>query len=115
MGAALIAALRGTSCAASRKSTTRLAGARVRVGRSRIDVVRVEADLVVDLALFGIAEDFIRLREGLELFFRRLVAGVDVGMVFAGEFSESFTDVLGRGGLLHPKSLVIILFCGGCH
>src|SRR5262249_7736293 len=47
-------------------------------------VFPVRAEFVVLLALGGVAQNLVGLVDFLELFFGVLVAGVDVGMMFAG-------------------------------
>src|SRR5579862_3548915 len=79
----------------------------------RINIVGVKADLVVDLALLGIAENFVSFGECLELFLGCFVAGIDVGMELAGELAEGLANVVCRGGLLYAEDFVIIFF-GGC-
>src|SRR5215469_2127029 len=118
VNAALPARLRASRESAGKTSEAACTGctsACVGFRSGRIDVVRIEADLVVNFALLGIAEDFVGLGDGLELLLRRFVAGVYVGMIFAGELAKGFTDVLGRGELLPTENLVVILFRRGCH
>ena len=91
MSARLPAALK-SSREASAASVT--AGAGVGFGCSRINVVRIEADLIVDFSLLRIAEHFVRLGERLELLFRSLVSRIYVGMVLARQLAESFADVV---------------------
>ena len=111
--------LRSGACRAARKasawkpSSRASTGASISFSRGGIDVVGIEANLIVYLALLGIAQDVIGLGDGLEPFLGRLVAGIDIRMVLAGELAEGFADVLGRGRLLHPESFVIILL-GRC-
>ena len=90
------------------------AAAAVGFGCSGIYVVGVEAKLVVNLALLGIAENVVGFGERLELFFRGLVAGIHVGMIFTRELAERLTDVVGRGGFLDAEGAVVIfVFVGG--
>src|SRR5271165_5892262 len=105
------------ACALARTSKpacAEAATASVRLGRRGINVVRVEAELVVDLALLGIAEDVVGLGDLLELLLGRLVPRIHVGVVLAREFAERLADLLRRRGLLDPEVAVIIfLGCGG--
>ena len=91
------------------------AGAGIRFRCRGIDVVGVKADLVVDFALLGIAENFVRLGERLELFFGRFVPRIDVGMVLARELAKRFTNIVSGGRLLHAENLVIIFLGCRCH
>jgi len=59
--------------------------------------------LVVNLALLGVAEDFVGFRERLEFFLADFVTGVDVGVVLAGELFESLADVLREAFFLTPR------------
>src|SRR5262249_27874575 len=82
-------------------------------GGRRIDVVRIEAELIVDLALLGIAQNVIGLGNLFELFLGLLVAGIDVRMVFSGQLAKSLAYVLLRSVLFHTQNAVIIfLLCG---
>src|SRR5262249_23823695 len=76
--------------------------------RRGIDVVGVETNLIVDLALLGIAENVIGLGDLLESLFCFLVAGIDVGMILARKFAESFANLVRRGVLLDAQRCVII-------
>src|SRR5208337_1181434 len=107
--------------APSREASAKVGGAgprlspatRVSLGRSRIDIVRVEPKLVVNLPLLGIAEDVVGLGKRLELFFRGLVAGIDVRMILAGKLAERLADVLGGGRLLYAENAVVVFGLGG--
>jgi len=56
--------------------------------------------LIVFLAEFRGTEDVIGLRDLFETAFRLLVAGVEVGMIFAGQATIGFFDLLLRGAAL---------------
>src|SRR5271165_5630738 len=83
--------------------------ARVGLRGRGIDVVGVEAELVVDLALLGIAEDVVGLGERFELLLRGLVPGIHVGVILASQLAEGLANVLRRGSLLDPENPVVIL------
>ena len=83
--------------------------------RCGIDVVRVEAELVVDLALFRIAKNVVGFGERFELLLCGLVAGVHVRMVLARKFAEGLADLLRRSRLLHSENRVIVFLVGGGH
>src|SRR5205823_2611502 len=99
---------------AARKSRWPCATARVSLGCGGIDVVRIKAELVVNLALLRIAEDIVGFGDLLEFFFCGFVAGIDVRMIFARKFAESLADLLLRGRFFHAERAVIILG-GGWH
>ena len=90
-------------------------GPRVSLGRRGIDVVGVEPDLIVNLALLGIAQNFVGFGKRLELLFRRLVARVDVGMILAGQLAKCLANIVRRSGLLHAQDFVVVLFSGCGH
>src|SRR5581483_7799157 len=113
------ASARASGVAAAKPARTGAAGlsatARVRFGRCRINVVAVEAELIVNPALLGIAEDVVRFRDLLELFFRGLVAGIDVGVILARQLAKRLADVLRAGGLFDAERAVIVFLGGGGH
>jgi hypothetical protein len=88
------------------------AAACVRLRRSRIDIVGVKPELVVNLPLLGIAENVVGFGKSLELFFRRFVARIDVRMILARKFAERLADVVDGGRLLHAKNSVIVFIFG---
>src|SRR5579864_1615002 len=100
---------------AAKTTCARSSAASIRFGRCGIDIVRVEADLIVDLSLLGIAQDVVGLGNCFKLLFRRLVPRIDVRMILARQFAESLADVLGRGRLLHAEGFVVVLLGGGGH
>src|SRR5581483_8193346 len=112
-------ALRATLGSASRKTSEPTGAGRtaasIGFGGRGIDVVRVEAELIVDLAFLGIAEDIVRLRDRFKLFFGGLIARIDVRVVLPRELAESFADLLLGGILFDAEGLVIIFFGGSRH
>src|SRR5262249_6068013 len=87
-----------TSRAALRHSpeSARAGRASSRIGFccSRIDIVGIKAELIVNLALLGIAQNVVSFRNGLELFFCGLVAGIYVRMVLAGKLTKRLANIL---------------------
>jgi hypothetical protein len=79
--AALAAILRAAGEAPRKSSAPSRPATRAGVGfrGRRIDVVGVEADLIVDLALLGIAENVVGFGKRLELLLGRLVPGLTSG------------------------------------
>src|SRR5208282_2443274 len=71
---------------------------------------RVEAELVIHLALLRVRKDFVGFLNLLELFLRRFVAGIQVRVILAGELSVSLADFLERRLARNAEQLVIILF-----
>src|SRR5215469_10844950 len=86
--------------------------ARVGLGGGGIDVVGIKAELVVNFALLGIAQNVVGFRDGLEFFFGRFVSGIDIGMIFTRKLTEGFANVFRRGGFLDAENFVIVFF--GC-
>ncbi len=70
-----------------------IASAALRRG-PRIKIVAVEAMLVVHLPLLGVGEDVVGFLKLFEFFLGGLIAGIEVRMIFAGEFAESVANVL---------------------
>src|SRR5215469_13232159 len=114
MGAAALSSLR-----CSREASESAGAGRTATGICfcccGIDVVGVEANLVVDLALLGIAQDVVGFGDGLEFFLSRFVPGIYVGMVFTRKFAEGLADVIGRGVFLDAENLVVVFFGCGRH
>ena len=100
-------------CTKSTRSES--ASARVGFRCCRINVVGIKAKLVVDFALFGIAQDVIGFGDLFEFLFRLLVPGIHVRMVFSGELTKSVADLLRRGVLLYAQRAVIIFLLRRCH
>src|SRR5208283_4307871 len=79
--------------ATSKPACALATAAPVGLGRRRIDIIGVEAELVVDLSLLGIAEDVVGFGERLELLLGSLVAWVYVGMILARQLAKRFADL----------------------
>jgi hypothetical protein len=116
-----LAAMRAGACrlasgktATTGKSPGISAGSGIGLGRGSINVVGIEADLIVDFSFLGIAEDVVGFGDGLELLLRGLVSRIDVRMIFAGKFTERLADVVSRGRLLYSEDFVVVLLGGGC-
>src|SRR5581483_8625158 len=115
-GDALAAGCSGLSAGNTAKtSRSGWSATSVGLGGCGIDVVGIKAELVVDLALLGIAEDVVRFGDSLEFFFGSFVAGIDVRVIFAREFAEGLADLVRRGVLFYPQNAVIIFLCSWCH
>src|SRR5205823_1862052 len=84
------------------------AAAGVGFGRRRINVVGVKAQLVVNLALLGIAQDVVGFGDLLEFLFGFLVAGIDVRMVLARQLAEGLAELIRRGALFYAQDGVIV-------
>jgi len=81
-----------------------------RVGRRlrRVNLVRVEAQLVIDLALLVVAQNVVGLGDLLELLLGFLVTRIHVGVILTRQLAEGLADLLRRGGLLDSECGVII-------
>ena len=62
---------------------------RIGFGGRRIDVVGIKSQLIVDLALLGIAENVVGFRDRLELFFGRLISRIYIRVIFAGQLAKA--------------------------
>ena len=76
---------------------------RIGLGLRRIDLVRVEPNLVVDLALLLVAQDVVGLGDFLELLLRLLISGIHVRMILPRRLPERLANLLRRRRLLHAK------------
>src|SRR5215469_10014151 len=94
-----------TPCAA-RKSTIPATSRSLR--RRRVDVVRVEAELIIDLPLLLIAQNIVCLGDLLELLLSLLVSRIHIRVILARKFAKRFANLLRRRRLLDPKYPVII-------
>jgi hypothetical protein len=75
-----------------------------------LDLLPIVAPAVVLLALLGIGEHRVGLADLLELRLGLLVAGVDVGVVLAGELAVGGLDVLFGRGAADAEHRVIVAF-----
>src|SRR5262249_38045302 len=66
------------------------------------------AELVVDLALLGVAEDFVRLGRLLEALLGLRVVLVAVGMELEGELAIRLLDLVLRGGARDAEDFVVV-------
>ena len=66
--------------------------------------------LIIDLALFGIAQDIVGFLNFLEAVFSSLVAWIQVRMVLAGQLPIGLADLVRLGIAGDTEELVIILF-----
>src|SRR5258706_4453168 len=82
--------------------------------RARFDGAPVLAVLIIEFAILGFGKYVISFLQLLELFFRRLVAGVQVGMKLAREFAIRLFDLVVRGTALDAEHLVVV-FCLDSH
>ena len=77
---------------------------------ARVGVKGRMTELVVLLALLGVAKHLGGLVELLELLLALLVAGVQVGVVLLGELPVCLFDLVVRGALAHAQDLIVISF-----
>ncbi len=94
---------------AAKTRTRSISAARRRLGRRWIDIVRVEAELVINLPLLLVAQNVVCLGDLLEAFLGLLVAGVHVRVILARQLAEGLAHLLRRRGLLHPERAVVVL------
>ena len=84
----------------------RPAGAASAPERARVEAAEDAAAGVVALALVGVGQDRVRLLHLLEALLRRLVAGVAVRVVLAGELAVGLLDLLVGGLPVDAERLV---------
>jgi hypothetical protein len=72
----------------------------------------IEADLVVHLALLGVAEDVVSFLHLLEALLGGFVARIQIWMELTGETAPSFADLFRAGFPRHTQQFVIVLFRG---
>ena len=89
--------------------------ARIGFGRGRVDLVGIEADLVIDLALLFVAQNIVGLGDLFELLLGPLIVGIHVRVVLARGLAEGLADLLRRGRLLDAERCVIVFVGGGGH
>ena len=87
---------------------TAIAPARCGFRSSRIYLVRVKAELVIDLALLIVTENVVRLGDFLELLLGLFVVRIYVGVVLARKLAKGFANLIRRCGLLDSEQSVII-------
>ena len=80
-----------------------------------IDLIGIEAELVVDFAFLLVAQDVVGFGDFLELLFGLFVAGIDVGMVFTRELAKRFADLVRGRGLFDAEGRVIVFVLGWWH
>src|SRR5581483_1748820 len=86
--------------------------ARLRAGArraSRRNVIGIEAVLVIDLPLLGIAQNIIGFLHVFEALFSGLIARVQIRMILPCKFPIRFPDLVRGGPARHIKSFIIIV------
>ncbi len=76
-------------------------GARGSLCLRGVNLIGIEAELVVDLALLLVAQHVVGFGDLLELLLGFFVAGVYVGVIFARKLAEGLADIFRSGRLLH--------------
>ena len=77
--------------------------------------IGIEADLIVHRPLLRIAQNVIGFLHVLEAIFGGFVAGVEIGVIFAGELPVGFADLVLRGAAFDAEGFVIVVFGLRCH
>src|ERR1035437_8876762 len=80
---------------------------------AREAALRIEANLVVHLALLRIAQHVIGFLHVLETFLGGFVSGIYVGVVLARKSPVSFADLIRRGFSGTPRFFMVLLLGGG--
>src|SRR5579872_407215 len=76
-----------------RRTATPLLLPSICLGLRGIDLVGVETELVVNLALLFVAQDVVGFGDFFELLFGLLVPGIDVGVISARSFAKGLSDL----------------------
>src|SRR3981189_1867831 len=77
--------------------------------RRRIDVVRVEAKLVINLPLLLVAQNIVGFRDLLELLLRLLVPRIHVRVILARSLAKLLANLVRGRRLLYTQCAVVIL------
>src|SRR6266404_3690555 len=82
--------------------------------RAHLNGTPILSVLIVELSILTFGQYIISFLQLLELFFRSLIAGVQVGMKLAREFAISLLDLVVRGAAPDAEQLVVV-FCLDSH
>ena len=74
------------------------------------NMIRIEAVLIVHLALFGVAQDIVGFLDLLKTLLSRFVARIQIGMILARQLAIRLANFVFFGVPRHAKNFVIILF-----
>ena len=88
---------------------------RISLSRSRVDLVGVEPNLVVDLAFLVVRQHVVSLGDFLELLLSLLVVGVHIGVIFARKLAKRLANLIRSRRLFHAQRAVIIFVLCRCH
>src|SRR5579883_2077468 len=91
------------------------AAAAARSAGAREAILGVETDLIVHLPFLRVAQNVIGFLDVLETIFGRLVARVEIGVVFAGKLTVSLADFIFGSAARHAESFVVIVFWSRRH
>src|ERR1700722_10880334 len=89
-------------------TATRIPAPRRRLRSRRIDVVRIETKLIVDLSLLVVAQNIVRLGDLLELFLGLFVIRIHVRVVLPRSLAKRLANLIRRRRLLHTQRAVIV-------
>ena len=79
-----------------------------RIALELLALLPVRSELVIELPFLGVLQDFIGFVDFLEFFLSRLVAGIEVGMVFSGKLLVGFGYGRVIRATVNAKQFVII-------
>src|SRR5207248_8862124 len=94
---------------AAKAARAKASATRVGFGRGRINVVGIKTELVVNLALLGIAKNVVGLGDFFEPLLRLLVTGIYIRMVLARQLAESLANLFTGSIFFDSQYSVIIL------
>ena len=89
--------------------------ARIGFGLRGVNLVGVEPDLVVDLALLLVAENVVGLGDFLERLLGLLVVRVHIRVIFSRGLAKRLADIILRCILLDAEDCVVVLVLGRWH
>ena len=79
-----------------------------RIALELLALLPVRSELVIELPFLGVLQDFIGFVDFLEFFLSRLVAGIEVGMVFSGKLLVGFGYGCVIRATVNAKQFVLI-------
>ena len=75
-----------------------------------IAVLGIEAELIVHLALLGVAQNVVGFLDIFKALFRRFVARIQIGMILARQTPVRLADSSSEASARHSQRFVIVLF-----
>src|SRR5207253_10855604 len=99
---------------AAKAARAKASAARIGFGRGRIDVVGIKTELVVNLALLGIAKNIVGFGDFFEALLCLLVTGIYIRMMLARQLAEGFADFF-TGSIFFDSQYPVIILGSSWH